>query len=695
MQPQQYSSPPESYENIQNGQSPIYNLEENQRFSSAREDISNLQMSQTSGLELSDKKESLPLYPPLFNGSFGQNNLNNKNEIYVTNSREAGNLKSSSGPKRESSPYPGLGAYKSDFRIISLPKNISYPNIEEEYISNAGIQEVEAPNLSQAENRGTYQFSEIENIDDESNSNIESTKKIRNSHSSDYGNYGLTDSENLEKSQEDSVSKLNETDESLKTISASYPWKYKISKDNSDVSKPEEDNKKVLLDSQQENRNSSLSKISVDDTKKKVRNDSRFRNRIRSRNRGIEIKNKKTANQTLEINSEQENKTTENDLPKNGEKESILAREKEEVEKPITAEKVKEFFLKESKRFEEVLKTVEGESEAIEEEIKSTKNSESSKDTKELKITEESKVDEKESKSEKSKDIQESKVHGKEVETEKLKNEESKPKEITKGVKEESMSVEEESKAIKEELNAVKEDLKAVREELKVSRLKSKSIIKESKTTAEEKSKESNSENLKESISEEVNLKSENIPLEQLFNAKEKLNQEKLPEIKKPEENEKLNHKIYVVTPESRITNKTRSDLRLRKSNKKSNSTIRFELKKPKFSIADSRFKNKLQNGTNIVKSNSTVKTESSKPTPPSHISRIYAKNRSLDKLKYKAKKVKIVESEENKKTENESKETSKVEKPKVRISKFSPRIRNFKPKGDTKIALTSDEVKS
>lgn len=703
----------ESYNQEDPGQLLFYRSEENRQFSSAREDINNLQRSQTSELEISENKESLPLYPPLFNSSFGQNISNNRNnQIYVTNGNN--NLKSSSGPKRESQPYPGLGAYKTELKIVNLPLNISHANIEEEYISNVGIQEVEAPNLSQAENRGIYQFSEIDNIEEsKGNKKIENSKKIRNSQ-----NYDSIDSNNSEKNfnSNDSISNVTEIDESLKTISASYPWDYRSTNNKFNISIAEDDKIKV-------SNSQSVSK-SESDEKKNVRNESRLRtNRIRTRNR--EIKNK-NLNPVEEKNSQQENKSK--DITENKKIEELKVTEEteekdNEMEKPLTAEKVKEFFLKESKRFEQVLKTVEEESEAIKEEtakVNSQNNEDlSSKDTKEeLKINPEEKlkINTKEIKdNEENSKNQETKIKNQTEESEKLTIKKELKPTIEIPSKIEKITIEDNSKAIKDALEAVKEDLKAVKEELKVSREKSK-LQKEIKSEETPKSEDSKfiNENAKkerikpvrkltkskieeklktkEIISDEK-LKSfeDDIPLKMLFNTRENSQEKLSTEIKNSEENEKLQQKISIVS-DSRITNKSRSRKPLNKEMKKSNST-RFELKKPKISILDGRFRSKLKNTTsNILKSNSTVKNEATIiTTPPSHITRIYGKNRSVDKLKYNAIKEKIVKSEENKKIDQASMEKPKV----VRLNKFSPRTRNFKPKFDKKIVNGSEEIKS
>ena len=655
-------SPYGIYKNLESDhdQEGLFASKNNQQVSSAREDIDKVQGVQSGPLEISQEEESLPLYPPLFNGSLGHSNSNNMEQLYVTNNRGNQNY----GSPQYSDRNPGLSAYRTQSEIIiSANTNSSDGKLEEKYINSDGIQEVEAPNLYQGGNSGRYQYRE-ENSDEKENSeqaksdtsNVENSKKVRTFQSSVYGNYGVKDS--------DSEKMSNETREVVNQLYTTYPWTYKVSKGRAAIPKNSENEEKETsessvsnsqVQSQSEIRKASLqrnrSRFTVEGgLKKEVRNDLRPRKRSKENSEikklengtseNIKVENENVATEKYDLQTDtsvaiseigihefkndtkvlgKEEKSiiggtncTEEDNSKctNDKKEESSEKEMKET---MTAEDLKKFFIEESKRFENVLKTVEEESKAI---------------------------------------------------------------------KEESKSVEEELKSTAEKSKS-EEGLKSVKGEIKFGKGEIKSVKEETKSFKEEKPSQT-----------------ERTITEPTFKT----------------DNQKLNEKVYVVTPSNRFINRTRFDTGMRKTPKKgrgeirnSNSSVKVEIRKPviqppRVSIIDVRFNNKLRNNT---KSNSTLKMEIPKTTPPTHISRIYAKNRVNDRLQSNLKVNKPEEKagKENKagKEEKKSEETkkspdtmSKEEKQKeelhTRMAKLFPKARNNKSKNETEVIVTIKE---
>ncbi|XP_033223731.1 trichohyalin-like [Belonocnema kinseyi] len=625
----------------------------NQKVSSARDDIDKFQGVQNSQLEISQETESLPLYPPLFNGSSELSISNENEQLHVANSRRNKNDGSSS---QYSVHRPGLGAYRTQSEIItSENSNIDDEKLQEKYINHDGIREVEAPNLYQGKNRGTYQYRE-ENWDQEENveqaksdtKDIENSKKVRISQPSDYGNDKIEDS--------NSAKMNNGTTEIVKQLYATYPWTDRLSKGRDAIAKAsenEERGKKESTESsisnsqvqtQSESRRASLqrskSRFTVDgNLKKVVRNNSSLRKRSKDNseiqnllNETSENKNVAADNSSIEIDTsaaiseidiydsnnytkllESKEKSRVNDSYCSEEDDlkcTQAEREestKKEMKVKVTAKDLKKFFIEESKRFEDVLKTVE----------------------------------------------------------------------------EESRDNQEETKSIAKELNPSKEDIKAVERSVKKE---IKSATGESKSLKEDKSSQSGKTTTVSTFKTNT---------------------------------EKSNEKVYVVTPSNRFTtriNRTRLDRRTNKSYeevkegmRKTNSSIRAEIRKPNIlasrpPIIDGRFNRKLKNNTNSVKQNTTVNMEIPKTTPPTHISRIYAKNRFNDRLKSNLKEPKSEEKDEKdvkakkeeKKSETEkslgvrSKEDKQKEQLHMRMAKLFPKAHDNKLKNE---AVTIEKI--
>lgn len=627
----------------------------NQKLSSAREDIDTFQGVQNGQLEISQETESLPLYPPLFNGSMGLSISNDKEQPYVTNRRRN---KNDGLPSQYSAHHPGLGAYRTQSGIItSANTNINDEQLQAKYIKYDGIREVEAPNLYQSKNRGIYQYRE-ENSDEGENveqvksdtSNVENSKKISILQPSDHGNYRLEDS--------NSAKMNNETTEVVKQLYATYPWTYRYSKGRDVIVKASENVERAKKEStessvsnsqvqtQSESRKASLqrsrSRFTVDgDLKKVVRNDSSLRKRSKDNS---EIKNfanetsenKNAAAENSDIQTDTSAAISEIDIHESNNDTKVLERKdksrikdnycaeggnlnctkakkeesnEKEIKVTVTAEDFNTFFKKESKRFEDVLKTVE----------------------------------------------------------------------------EESKAIEEESKSIAKELKPPEEDSKSIERSVKKE---IKSSIGESKSLKEEKPSQT------EKATSESTFKTNN---------------------------EKLNENVYVVNPSNRFTimiNRTRLETKAKKSPKdakeetrKSNSSINAEIRKriiqaPRPPIIDSRFNRKLKNNTNSVKKNTTVRTEIPKTTPPTHISRIYAKNRLNDRFKSNLKELQpedkvrkeVKAKKEEKKSETEksmdvmSKEDKQKEQLHMRMAKLFPKAHDNRPKNESEVIVKIEE---
>ena len=656
-QPYRYGSHFEAYSqniNRDQDQQGLFASENNQEVSSAREGIEKVKGNQTSQLELSHVMDVLPHYPPIFNSSFGLSESKDKDTIYVTYDKGSQNSDHSdplSGSSSGYSDHPGLGAYQTQTKILYFPmKNIS----DEKYIFHDGIREVLAPDLSQHENRGPYKFTEDdagEESDSKPKSDTENPKNstaVSTEHSWNYENYGAKNSEKFEKISENSDSRSNETSEVVRKLFASYPWNYRVSKGRFVAPKTSEDEGKESTESLASTSNSQVqSQLDIRKTSPQ-RNRSRYnvdgnlkkdvRNNSRSRERVI-FNNKKSESHSLENQKLESQYSDGKKLENPNFEEKNLSNQKSDIQTNLSKTIFEDNF-QESKNVTKVLET-EGKSKIEDDKEKGKKNETFKEEVKDT------------------------------ISTGEL-----------------NKFYEEESKNLDDVLRTVEIESKAMEEESKTVEKKSKTVNEKSKSLKEERSSHS-----------------------------KKTTTEATPKAEK----QKLSSNVYIVTPSNRLNSRTKFDIRTKKSPKeevKKTDSVKVEIRKPtiqgsRVSIREGRFTKKFKNNTSLIKSNSTlqvenlqlksnssIKMKNLKPTPETHISRIYAKNRAKDKLISISRTLKPEEKMKNEEKQESKREIEKfsgtmseIEKQKeelhLRMAKLFPKFVNNKPGNDTEVFVT------